>query len=64
MDPTEPKLKKDTVKTSREREVGGKRTEKLTLETERRKQTHEWVLITSGIIPILNFRKIKQTVQF
>jgi len=33
MDPTEPKLKKDTVKTSREeREVGGKRTEKLTSE--------------------------------
>lgn len=65
MDPAEPKLKKDTVKTSREeRQVGGKRTEKLPLETERKKQTHEWALITSGIIPILNFRKIKQTVQF
>lgn len=44
VDLTDPKLPTDIVKISREeREVGGKRTEKLTSETERKKQTHEWI---------------------
>lgn len=47
MDLTEQKLKMDTVKTSREeRHPGGKKTEKMTLETEK-KQTHEGVCLNN-----------------